>query len=201
MKIPPQAVRGGNMFGQDDTAQSTPAAAPAGDTGALNAALPDPLSVTTTATPPSGFSMPAPSTDPTAAPAPTSDSSAPELPTNSFVTPSTDPTPTAPSEPIIPTSSFPSLDTTTAATADSSDLASIKQQALEHLSPLVSHLDQTPEEKFRTTMMMIQASDNKDLIKDAFAAAQNITDDKARAQALLDVINEINYFTQQETKD
>lgn len=76
------------------------------------------------------------------------------------------------------------------------DLLSIKQQALQELSPLVGHLDQSPEEKFRTTMMMIQASDNADLIKEAYAAAQQIPDEKVRAQALLDVVNEINYFTQ-----
>ncbi len=76
------------------------------------------------------------------------------------------------------------------------DLLSIKQKALGELSPLVDHLDQSPEEKFRTTMMMIQSSDNQALVKDAYAAAQAITDDKARAQALLDIVNEINYFTQ-----
>lgn len=76
------------------------------------------------------------------------------------------------------------------------DLLTIKQQALQSLSPLVGHLDQTPEEKFRTTMMMIQASDNQALIKDAYEAAQQISDEKARAQALLDIVNEINYFTQ-----
>jgi hypothetical protein len=76
------------------------------------------------------------------------------------------------------------------------DLLNIKQQALQQLSPLVGHLDQTPEEKFRTTMMLIQASDNAELVKEAFAAAQEIADEKTRAQALLDVVNEINYFTQ-----
>lgn len=80
--------------------------------------------------------------------------------------------------------------------ADSDDLAVIKQDALKQLSPLVKHLDQSPEEKFRTTMMMIQASDDQSLIKTAFEAAKQIKDDKARAQALLDIINEINYFTQ-----
>jgi hypothetical protein len=80
------------------------------------------------------------------------------------------------------------------------ELLSIKQGALHQLSPLVGHLDQTPEEKFRTTMMMIQASDDQSLIKAAYEAAQKISDDKARAQALLDVINEINYFTQQHNK-
>ncbi len=77
------------------------------------------------------------------------------------------------------------------------ELVAIKQDALQQLSPLVDHLDQSPEEKFRTTMMMIQASDDQKLVKTAFDAAKEIADDKTRAQALLDVINEINYFTQQ----
>jgi hypothetical protein len=76
------------------------------------------------------------------------------------------------------------------------DLFDIKQQALSQLSPLVGHLDQSPEEKFRTTMMMIQASDDQSLIRTAFEAAEQIGDEKVRAQALLDVVNEINYFTQ-----
>jgi hypothetical protein len=80
------------------------------------------------------------------------------------------------------------------------DLIAIKQQALQQLNPLIGHLDQTPEEKFRTTMMMIQAVDNKSLIPDAYQAARQIKDDKARAQALLDVVNEINYFSQQKDK-
>lgn len=79
---------------------------------------------------------------------------------------------------------------------DTSDLLTLKQQAIAQLSPLVSQLDQTPEEKFRTTMMLIQSTDNPGLLHDAYTAAQTITDEKARAQALLDVVNEINYFTQ-----
>lgn len=79
------------------------------------------------------------------------------------------------------------------------DLLELKQSALHELSPLVGHLEQTPEEKFRTTMMMIQASDDQSLLKEALAAAKQISDEKARAQALLDVVNEINYFTQQHT--
>src|ERR1019366_7766325 len=46
---------------------------------------------------------------------------------------------------------------------ESGDLLEIKQNALLQLSPLVSHLDQSPEEKFRTLMMMIQASDDQSL--------------------------------------
>lgn len=79
---------------------------------------------------------------------------------------------------------------------DADDLLDIKQQALQQLSPLISHLDQTSEEKFKTTMMLMQATDNAGLVKDAYQAAKAISDEKARAQALLDVVNEINYFTQ-----
>ncbi len=76
------------------------------------------------------------------------------------------------------------------------DLDELKRKALEALSPLVDELDQTPEEKFHTTMMMVQAADNKDLLPKAYEAAQAIDDDKVKAQALLDVVNEINYFSQ-----
>lgn len=87
------------------------------------------------------------------------------------------------------------------ATGGNNDLLNIKQQALQQLSPLVDELDQSPEERFRTTMMMIQASDNKDLLQSAYDAAEQISDKKEKAQALLDVVNEINYFTQQPSAD
>ena len=76
-------------------------------------------------------------------------------------------------------------------------LLDLKRDALSQLAPLVGHLDQSPEEKFKTTMMMIQATDDSTLIKEAYEADKQIGDDKARAQSLLDIVNEINYFTQQ----
>jgi hypothetical protein len=91
-------------------------------------------------------------------------------------------------EPVVSSTEEPSL-------SGDNDLLSIKKEALEELSPLIDHLDQDSEEKFKTTMMMIQASDNKELIPQAFNVAKQISDDKKRAQALLDIVNEINYFT------
>ncbi len=82
---------------------------------------------------------------------------------------------------------------------DSTGLLELKQAALHELTPLLDHLEQTAEEKFRTMMMMIQASDDQTMLAEAYAAAQSIEDKKTRAQALLDVVNEINYFTQQHT--
>jgi hypothetical protein len=80
--------------------------------------------------------------------------------------------------------------------ASDSDLLELKQKALNSLTPMVDKLEQTPEEKFKTIMMLIQASDNVGLVKEAYAAAEAIPDERARAQALIDVVNEINYFTQ-----
>jgi hypothetical protein len=128
----------------------------------------------------------------------TTDTQTPSAPT--FDNPLADETSSAPA----PTQTQDSLvadpaanDSTSSAPVASGDLLDLKQQALGQLAPLVDHLEQTPEEKFRTTMMMIQSTDNETLLKDALEAAKSIPDDKARAQALLDVINEINYFTQQ----
>lgn len=101
----------------------------------------------------------------------------------------------APVSPTAPVTDNSSTDDVLNTTQDD-DLLLLKQHALEQLSPLVGHLEQSPEEKFRTTMMMIQASDDKTMVKPAYEAAQAITDEKVRAQALLDIVNEINYFTQ-----
>jgi len=74
-------------------------------------------------------------------------------------------------------------------------LIDIKNKALDELIPIIDKLDLPPEEKFRTIMMMIQASDNQELVKAAYVAAHSIEDESARAQALMDIINEVNYFT------
>ena len=80
--------------------------------------------------------------------------------------------------------------------AGDSELLEVKQQALTQLTPLVDKLDLPADEKFDTYMMIIRASDDTKLIKPAFEAAQAIADDDKKAQALLDVVNEINYLTQ-----
>lgn len=89
----------------------------------------------------------------------------------------------------------------TPATPPNDELFDLKKKSLEELSPLLGHLDQTPEEKYKTTMMMIQATDDSSLIQTAHDSALQISDEKVRAQALLDIVNEINYFTQVAKED
>lgn len=105
-----------------------------------------------------------------------------------------EPKPQAQEEPII-TKASPLPDNP----QTNSDLLDIKNEALHDLSPLVDKLDLSPEEKFKTVMMLIQASDDQALIPQAYDLAKKISDEKAKAQALLDVVNEINYFTQKDT--
>lgn len=96
-----------------------------------------------------------------------------------------------------PTLSLPAADHDEDANANvPHELIDIKQKALHELSPLMGQLDLEPEDKFRTLMMMIQASDDQKLLKEAYDVAHKIKDEKVRAQALLDIVNEINYFTQ-----
>jgi hypothetical protein len=95
----------------------------------------------------------------------------------------------------------PSISPNDSPSADTDDdpavqeLIGIKNKALDDLIPIIDKLDLPPEEKFRTIMMMIQSSDNQALVKAAYTAAHSIEDETARAQALLDIINEVNYFT------
>lgn len=79
--------------------------------------------------------------------------------------------------------------------SDSPELDSIKRDALEELRPLVDKLDLPADEKFDTLLLVIRSTDDKTLVDAAFTAAKGITDENKRAQALLDVIKEIDYFS------
>jgi hypothetical protein len=75
-----------------------------------------------------------------------------------------------------------------------SDLDSIKKDALSELRPLVDKLNVSAEEKFDTYLLLLRSTDDKALIAPAHDAAKNIADEARRAQALLDIIKEIDYL-------
>lgn len=75
------------------------------------------------------------------------------------------------------------------------DLNSIKKDALTDLRPLVDKLDVAPEEKFDIYLLLLRSTDDKSLIAPAYASARNIADETRRAQALLDIIKEIDYLS------
>ncbi len=75
------------------------------------------------------------------------------------------------------------------------NLDAIKKDALTELRPLVDKLNLSPEDKFDTLLLIIRSTDDKSLVPQAHEAAKMIEDDSRRAEALLDVIKEIDYFS------
>lgn len=143
--------------------------------------------------------------DEAAATAPTDDSATPS--TDAAVPPVEEPTtPTetpAPTVPVTPDPTLPTaepLSTSTAMPSASGDLETIKKDALQELRPLVDKLDVSPEEKFDTYLLLLRSTDDQALIAPAHEAAKNIADEARRAQALLDIIKEIDYLSHPQTQ-
>lgn len=76
-------------------------------------------------------------------------------------------------------------------------LDDIRKEALDSLRPLVDKLNLPPEEQFDTLLLVIRSTDDQSLLSQAFAAAKAIPDETRRAQALLDIIKEIDFFNSQ----
>ncbi|MAU34246.1 hypothetical protein CMN23_03925, partial [Candidatus Saccharibacteria bacterium] len=104
-----------------------------------------------------------------------------------------EPAVTIPDVPEVPEA--PSVAATPATTGESSDLADIKKDALDELRPLMDKVTLPAEEKFNTYLMLIRSTDDASLIGPAHAAAQAISDEGVKAQALLDIIKEIDYLS------
>lgn len=119
--------------------------------------------------------MPAPVAEPAAEPATASE-----------------PVATEPQQPVVE----PEQAVAPAPVADTSDLDTIKNDALQELRPLVDKLDVSPEEKFDTYLLLLRSTDDRSLIAPAHDAAKNIADEARRAQALLDIIKEIDFLSQ-----
>ena len=81
------------------------------------------------------------------------------------------------------------------ATPDNGNLANLKKQAINELRPLVGKLNLPPTDKFDTLLLLIRTTDDKTLIPEAYKTAVNIADETRRAQALLDIIKEIDFFS------
>lgn len=71
-------------------------------------------------------------------------------------------------------------------------LESLKQEALRELSPLMGHLDQSPDERYTFAKMMYEETKDQDMLSKVYEAAKGLTDDKAKAKAIYDIIEKIN---------
>jgi hypothetical protein len=100
-------------------------------------------------------------------------------------------------EPVAPEA--PAFDATQFATPEPTvNLDSIKSQALTDLRPLIDRVDLPPEERFDAYLMLLRSTDDSTLVAPAHAAAQGISDEKRKAEALLEVIKEIDYLSRKD---
>lgn len=98
----------------------------------------------------------------------------------------------APAQPAVTTPSLPNFE----ATSSDEGLEDVKKDAISELKPLVDKLTNLPaEEKFDLYLLLIRSTDDPALIAPAHEAAKNITDEERKAQALLDIIKEIDYLS------
>ncbi|MCA9308975.1 hypothetical protein KC973_01235 [Candidatus Saccharibacteria bacterium] len=172
-----------------DPAQAPTPAAPAVDDATIAA---DPQVATAGVTAPADDMPPAP-----AAPVSTDAPAVEDAPVNKSADADNKPGGLAFSDPDLPSgiSSDADAHLPTEGKGDTGELDDVKKSALEQLRPLIEKLDLEPADKFDKYLMMLRASDDPALIKPAFDAAQSIAGEKEKAQALLDIINEINYIT------
>lgn len=91
----------------------------------------------------------------------------------------------------------PTIVASPAAPKESGDLDGIKKHALDELRPLLEKVDLAPAEKYYSYISLIRSTDDASLIPKAHEIAMQITDEKERANALLDIIREIDYITRQ----
>lgn len=110
-------------------------------------------------------------------------------------TPSTDDTATVPEPVAEPDVAVPPIVTPPAMPSGSDDLNGVKQEALSELRPLVDKLNIPAEEKFDTYLLLLRSTDDKSLIEPAHETAKLIEDESRRAQALLDIIKEIDFLS------
>lgn len=110
-------------------------------------------------------------------------------------TPLPDPV-TQPEEPVVAPDPVAMVPPSPAMPTADGGLDGIKLEALNELRPLVNKLNVSPEEKFDTYLLLLRSTDDKDLIAPAHEAAKGIADEARRAQALLDIIKEIDFLSQ-----
>lgn len=103
--------------------------------------------------------------------------------------------PTPPPAPVSPIELSSASAQAASASQANGSLDSIKKEALGELRPLVDKLNVSPEEKFDTYLLLIRSTDDKTLIAPAHEAAKAIKDEAKRADALLNIIKEIDYLS------
>lgn len=93
----------------------------------------------------------------------------------------------------VPVNSSSPMIAPTSNSAGNSDLASLREQALEQLRPLLDEATLEAAEKFDIYMRLIHTSSDSSLLTKAHEVAAQIEDSDERARALFDIVTEIDF--------
>lgn len=98
--------------------------------------------------------------------------------------------------PITEVSTIPAMEASTNIMNEpnGNSLDDLRQKALRDLRPIVDKVELNDEESFDVLLLLIRETDDESLLPRAYEAARQIQDEARRAQALLDVIKETDYF-------
>ena len=104
--------------------------------------------------------------------------------------------PTVIEAPITEASTTPAMEASTNIMNEpnGNSLDDLRQKALRDLRPIVDKVELNDEESFDVLLLLIRETDDESLLPRAYEAARQIQDEARRAQALLDVIKETDYF-------
>lgn len=108
--------------------------------------------------------------------------------------PAMETTPTTEPEPAVPAVT-PSFSPSTAPAPSSSndgDLNSLKTSVLTDLRPVIDNVEIGSEEKYHLLSTLFNANHDSSLIEPAYSAARQISDDTKRAEALLEIVHDID---------
>ena len=72
------------------------------------------------------------------------------------------------------------------------DIAQVKEAALRELFPLMDKINVNPVQKFRIYKDIVELTHDKSVIEPAYSAARKISDERARAEALLFLVELID---------
>ncbi len=105
-------------------------------------------------------------------------------------------TPAAPVAPALveeaPVAAPTTAPATAPATSGDADLDRVKSAALSDLKPIVDKIEATPDKKFKIYKEIIESTNDKTCIEPAYNIAKTLTDEQAKADALLYIVEEID---------
>lgn len=81
----------------------------------------------------------------------------------------------------------------TPAPGEGTKIQQVKQRALQELVPVIDSLNSEPERKYEILMTAARSASSEELLEKALEVATKIEEPNAKAEALVDILNEASF--------